>query len=207
MLEFWQMSESFFFFFLKASLKENIFLQNDWLSDSQTYEGSSPETLITVGVMNRTLCNDNQPNWRISLDSLPDYSISMFEFDLNGFRRIVFHRNILVLHHSRCLSESIYHCPGFLCPIDSIAAGNVSEWAVASGSEKDGNSWCGRGQLFNSNAKNMKTLTRILSSPRLLSLPGWRGLCSGRSDSIYQIEVTNKLLDANTLYQLDKYSR
>ena len=53
----------------------------------------------------------------------------------------------------------------------------------------------------------MRTLKRILTSPRLLTLTGSRRLCSDRSDSIYQIEVTNKLLDANTLYQLDKYSR
>ena len=45
-----------------------------------------------------------------------------------------------------------YCCPSFLIhsTVHWIAAGKVSEWSLASGSgsEKDENSWCGRGQIF-----------------------------------------------------------
>ena len=55
---------------------------------------------------------------------------------------------------------------------------------------------------------NMRTLTRILLTSRLQTSKKSLRFCSDGSDSIYQVEkVTNKLLDANTLYQLDKYSK
>ena len=55
---------------------------------------------------------------------------------------------------------------------------------------------------------NMRTLTRILLTSRLQTSKRSLRFCSDGSDSIYQVEkVTNKLLDANTLYQLDKYSK
>ena len=55
----------------------------------------------------------------------------------------------------------------------------------------------------------MRTLTKIfLTSSRLQTSKRSLRFCSDGSDSIYQVEkVTNKLLDANTLYQLDKYSK
>ena len=54
----------------------------------------------------------------------------------------------------------------------------------------------------------MRTLTRILLTSRLQTSKKSLRFCSDGSDSIYQVEkVTNKLLDANTLYQLDKYSK
>ena len=55
---------------------------------------------------------------------------------------------------------------------------------------------------------NMRPLTRILLTLRLQTSKRSLRFCSDGSDSIYQVEkVTNKLLDANTLYQLDKYSK